>query len=169
MSSARLPKIVFVALLLVAASDVYRRYPLLPNCMASHFDAAGNANGRQSKQAFFTLYAGVTALILVIGFLLPRIIRVLPASLINLPNKDYWLAPERRAETLAFFETQFGWFACALYFLLMCVFAEAMRANLRTPPRMSASVSFLLVGFLIFVVAWSVRFFLRFRGLAAPH
>jgi uncharacterized membrane protein len=169
MSGARWPKIVFVAFVVIAAADAYHCYPLLPACMASHFDRAGNANNWQPKQAFFTFYAAVTMLALVIGFVTPRIIGVLPASMINLPQKDYWLAPERRAETMVFFETQFGWFGCALYFLAVCVFAEAMRANLRTPPRVSgAAMIFLLGAFVAFVISWSARLFLHFRRFSAP-
>jgi len=168
MPAARLAKLVCLILVVIAFVDAYHYYPLLPACMASHFDAAGNANNWQPKQAFFELYIGVTALALVIGFIIPRFISVLPASMINLPHKDYWLAPERRAETMAFLEIQFAWFGCVFYFLLVCVFAEAMQANLRTPPRVSsATMLFLLVGFVAFVIAWSVRLVLRFRRFSA--
>src|SRR5205085_1718292 len=36
-----------------------------------------------------------------IRFAMPKIISALPTKLINLPNKNYWLAPERVAETMA--------------------------------------------------------------------
>jgi uncharacterized membrane protein len=165
MSSARLPKIVFLVLVLIAVAEAHRGYTLLPNCMASHFDAAGNANNFQPKSVFLHLNAVVTVLALVTGFIVPRIISVLPASMINLPHKDYWLAPERRAQTMAFFETHFGWFGCAVYFLLICVFEEVVQANLRTPPRMSSDYMIgLLLAFAVFMIVWFVLFIRRLRG-----
>ena len=169
MFSARLPKIVFLVLLLVAAAEAHRGYTLLPDCMASHFDGAGKANNFQPKSIFLQMYAVVTVLAVVIGFIIPRIIRVLPVSLINLPHKDYWLAPERRAWTMGIFEAYFGWFGCAVYFLLICVFEEVIQANLRTPPQMSSNYMIgLLVAFVAFMIVWSALFIRRLRGFYAP-
>jgi len=113
---SRLPKIIFVLLALYAVVHFSSVYPQLPNVVASHFNGRGAPNGWQTKQAFFSVFIGVGILAMVIGLVIPRIIAAVPAQLINLPNKSYWLAPEHRQETMAFLNAYFAWFGCGLFF-----------------------------------------------------
>ena len=46
------------------------------------------------------LQIGATLGIAALFIGIPRLLKSTPASLINLPNKSYWLAPERREETM---------------------------------------------------------------------
>lgn len=116
--NSRLPRLIFVLLALYAALHFSVVYPRLPNVVASHFDGRGAANGWQTKQAFIIVFAGVTALCVLVGFGLASLFGVTPMQLINLPNKQYWLALEHRDETLEWLKAYFGWFACALYVLM---------------------------------------------------
>jgi hypothetical protein len=105
----------------------------------------------------------VSVLAAVVGFGIPRIIASLPPQLINLPNKRYWLAPESVAETVEFMKIQFAWFGCAVFLIMILTFDYAVQSNLhpRNPPDVSR-MWYILVGFLLFVVVWSVRMFIRF-------
>lgn len=163
MSSPRLPQNLFLATVLVAGANAAHEYPLLPDCLASHFNAAGMANGWQTKPAFFTAYA-VSVFLAAFMFLgLPYLIAVLPASLINLPHKDYWLAPERSAETFAFFKRHFAWFGCAVLFLEVFAMESAIRANLHATHRVpSGPFFFFLAAFVLFTVFWILRLHRRF-------
>jgi hypothetical protein len=49
---------------------------------------------------------------------------------INLPNREYWLAAERRAETLGYFKRFFFWFGAATYALFFDIFGQAFRVGL---------------------------------------
>jgi uncharacterized membrane protein len=160
---SRLPKLIFVVLALYAAVHFSAIYRQLPNVVASHFDERGAANGWQTKQAFFTVFVGVTALCVLIGFGLASLIGAMPMRLINLPNKQYWLAPEHREETLEWLKAYFGWFACALYVLMIVTYDYAAQSNLH-PDNLPSVARFVytLVGFLAFVIAWLVRMFSRF-------
>src|SRR6266481_1810795 len=102
MQDARLPKVVFAVLAVGAAIYFSTYYAQMPDVVASHF------NGR---------LAAVSVLIAIIGFGIPRIIASVPPQLINLPNKQYWLAPEHLAETMAFLNAYFAWFGCALFLI----------------------------------------------------
>lgn len=160
---SRLPKLVFVLLALYAAIHFSDLYAQLPNVVASHFTARGAANGWQTKQAFFQVLVGISVLAAVLGFTIPPIIVRIPAQFINLPNKDYWLAPERREETLEWLKAYFGWFACGIYAVMIVAFDYAAQSNLypNHPPNV-ARLIYTLVGFLSFVVVWLVRMFIRF-------
>ena len=67
--------------------------------VASHFDSAGQANAWMPRSTYWLLSIavgmGLPAFIIGGGYVL----RFLPVSLLNIPHRDYWLAPERREET----------------------------------------------------------------------
>jgi serine/threonine-protein kinase len=133
--------------------------------MASHFNARGVANGWQTKSAFFSVLIGVSVLAAVVGFGIPRIITLLPPEFINLPNKRYWLAPERRAETMDFLNGYFAWFGCALFAVILFTIDFAIKANLHPERRRDATLIWcVMAGFLAFVVVssiWMMAKFLR--------
>lgn len=160
---SRLPKLVFLLLAAYAAIHFSAYYSQLPEVVASHFDARGVANGWQTRSAFFGVFVGVTVLAVVVGFGVPRIIAVVPPQLINLPNKRYWLAPEHLAETLEFLNTYFAWFGCAVFLIMILTFDYAVQSNLHPdhPPDVSR-MWYILVGFLVFVLVWITRMFIRF-------
>ena len=69
----------------------------LPEQMASHYGVSGRPDGFMSKDGFFgflILVAGGSVAALFVTPLL--MLRILPKSLINIPNRDYWMADEKR-------------------------------------------------------------------------
>ncbi|MBN1417683.1 MAG: DUF1648 domain-containing protein [Planctomycetes bacterium] len=137
--------------------------PRLPERVASHFDASGNPDGWSSKGAFFATFAigllVVTAVFWGISLLIPR----LPRSLINLPRKDYWLAPERRQDTMAFIGRRLVEFVFALQVFLVGILHLSIRANLATGAPRTATGFWILLGiFLAFSAAWTVIYLLHF-------
>jgi len=97
MSGTRLPRILFFAIVLAAIAQCIHDFPLLPDRMASHFGASGMPNGWMTKTQFMCLYAVVLLPALAIEFWVSNRIANKPASKVNLPNKEFWMAPERRA------------------------------------------------------------------------
>ncbi|HKV24537.1 MAG TPA: DUF1648 domain-containing protein [Candidatus Acidoferrum sp.] len=165
----RTPKIVFLAIALVAGIYFWSNYAQLPQVVASHFDAHGHPNGWQTKQMFFAFFLGAVAIAWLVGFVIPSLIARMPAQMINLPNKQYWLAPERKGETLAELQRMFGWFGCALLLVVTTAVNYAIGQNL---PPASTGVPVLLVtvlvGFAVFTTAWSLRLIKRFAQVP-PH
>ena len=93
---------VFLVLLACAALFIWFTSLGLPEVAASHFVGSGAANGfmtRGSYESFMLLFVVVLPLVLVF---VPTISLDNPKAGIRLPNKEYWLAPERQAETKAF-------------------------------------------------------------------
>ena len=99
---SRLPKLLFVVLAAYAAI---------------HFSSY--SNGWQTKPLFFGFFVGTLVLTVLIGFVLPRIIPAVPIRLINLPNKYYWLASERRAATAESLSSYFAWFGCTPFLVMI--------------------------------------------------
>src|SRR5262249_54895493 len=95
----RLPGSIFVALVLYGVVQGRYYAAKLPDILATHFGGRGFPNGWQTHSAFFVTEIFVVALATVIGFGVPALMGLIPASLLNVPNKDHWFAPERREST----------------------------------------------------------------------
>jgi uncharacterized membrane protein len=163
MTNSRLSEWIYALLLVCGAAGAAHYYAALPERMASHFSGDGTPNGWQLKEMFFLLMGAVTASTAIIGFLAPLLIAKRPASQINLPNKEYWLAPERRAASMEFIGGQMRWFACAVLFVLLFGGYEAIQANLRSVVRFdSQAMLVVMVGFGLFVLVWVFAFVRHF-------
>lgn len=163
MRDARLPKTIFVVVAALAAIYFWSIYAQLPDMVASHFNARGVANGWQPKSVFFAFFAGAVGIAAFLTFGIPAIFSRMPLAMINLPNKDYWLAPERRAETQAFLYGYFAWFGCAVLALAATAVNYALGRNLHPEAQLDIPVFFyVLAGFLVFAIASSIRMVTRF-------
>lgn len=160
---SRLPRLVFVLLVVYVAIHFSSSYAQMPEVVASHFDGRGAPNGWQTKTAFFGFFIAMTVLSTVLGFGLPAIIGAVPIQLINLPNKQFWLSPEHRGTTMEFLKSYFAWFGCAIYLVMIVFFDYAVQSNLHpeSPPAAS-HLWYTLAAFLTFVIAWLIRLFMRF-------
>ena len=139
-------------------------YPKLPETIASHFDGAGNPNGCMSKSGFFKTYALIVILIMTACLLLPKLISRIPAQLINLPNKDYWLAPERREEAFQKIQDFTTEFSDALLVFLITVMQLVFKANLSKKIILSSAMPYLLIAFFAYTLLWLLRFFRTFKS-----
>jgi uncharacterized membrane protein len=134
----------------------------LPAMMASHFDAAGVANGFSSREMYVTLMAGTSALIAFV-VILPTHFLGRPGAKFNLMNADYWLAPERRAETVEWLQTRILWFAVATPLFFAYLHWQVIRANRSSPVHLPGVPMFgalCVIGCLL--ALWLVLLFRRF-------
>ena len=160
---SRVPKLIFLFLALYAAAHFSSVYPQLPGTVASHFSSRGAPNGWQTKEAFFGVLVALSVLAALIGFAVPKLIAALPAQLINLPNKRYWLAPAHLAETSEFLSNYFAWFACAIYLTMIFAFDYAIQGNLHPEkPPDPAPMWYVLAGFVTFVLLGTIRMLAKF-------
>lgn len=138
-------------------------YPNLPERMASHFNASGKPDGWMSKSVFL-IFEGVVLTMIIAEFtLLPLLIEKMPDSLISLPNKDYWLANERRAETFSAIRVYFEWFSVGLLGLFIAINEFVFRANLNQK-NLSDWTWIILLIFLTFVGISTFKFARQFKS-----
>ena len=92
---------IILGLIALALLQAVFYYPQLPDTIATHFAGNGEPNGWSSKSTFFLLMIGIMVFI---GISLgPSVLWLWQPGLVNLPNRDYWLAPERNEQTKQFF------------------------------------------------------------------
>ena len=136
MKARHLPWIVFavVALYQIGETAYYLSY--LPARVATHFDLAGRPNDWSSTTGILAFVAIETAIMMAI-FTIAGLLRFIPIHIINSPNKDYWLAPERREAAFAFLRDWLRWVVVLTLAFLSAVHGAALRANLAVPPRLA--------------------------------
>ena len=158
-----LQRFILVLLLLFAALQIAHFYPLLPDTVASHWNGAGAPNGGMPRGPFVGIYAGVLAFMAFMFNALPGSIMKYPDARINLPNKQYWLAPERRARTgevIARYMVEAG---NATIVLLLVVFHFALAANTTEKRALPENFWLVIVAFAGYMVVWMARFVGAFR------
>ena len=167
MSARHVPVLVFCALVLWLLGDLALAWPMLPQRIATHFNAVGYPNGWSSPGALLS-QLGVQLGLMTVLMLAAGWVDRLPDQLVNLPNKDYWLAPERRAATYAALRDWGRWFVTFVLAMLAYVETASLHANLTPKPRLELEPWLLIAGSLAPALAMIVWLYWRFRAPAAP-
>ncbi|MBS0243316.1 MAG: DUF1648 domain-containing protein [Proteobacteria bacterium] len=155
-----LPHIVFTLLIAVCAARVVTLWPALPERIAVHFDAAGRPNGWSSREGLIGILAlqfGLFALI----FLSAGGLKWLPDRNLRLPNKDYWLDPQRRDSTFEFIALWLRWFLLLVFGFVSWLTLRALEANLTATPHLEVTNS-TMVAFATIAAAMIVGLIGRF-------
>jgi hypothetical protein len=135
----------------------------LPPVVASHFGPGGAANGFMARRTYTAfMLAVVVAVPALVGFS-GQLVRLLPIQWINLPNKDHWLAPQRRAETLRSLRSLSVPLALALAVFLGFVHWLVVQANAVQPARLPERPLWIALAILgVTMGLWLAAFFRRF-------
>jgi uncharacterized membrane protein len=159
----KIPWAVFVVMLLCVILFVTLTTPHMPALVASHFDAAGFATAFIARGVYLKVVlligAGLpVALVALLTFVYSR------AEDMKLPNKDYWLAPERIAATRARLVAHAVWFGSLLAAIVGYVHWLELDAHRSVPPQLSnPRFEAGLLTFLLIAVAWSIAILMAFR------
>src|SRR4051794_14764693 len=134
---------------LISAGSIVLGAILLPERVASHFGLHGQANGWMSKQADLLFFTGIGLGLPLLVLGLSYTARFFPNDLFNLPHKDYWLAPERRQESVEYVFRHSLWTASLTLFFLTWVNVLTIMANTQPVPTLSTAALF--AGLALFV------------------
>jgi uncharacterized membrane protein len=162
MDRIRLAETVFGATLVAWALLMMFYYVQAPEQLASHFDGSGKPNGWSSKTTFFGITFGIMALLAVIFLWLPRKRFLVGRRLTNLPNKEYWLSPERADETWRQLRERLLWMGVATAILEGGITVLAIDANLSPTPSLSPVAAWLLGAYFVFTITWVIALYRRF-------
>ena len=110
----------------------------------------------------------MTPTILLAGLAAALLGERMPTSILNMPNRDYWLSPERRSASLAFFWTQAVWIEATTLAFLIVVAQFVFRANLAEgAPTLTRDFLLVLAAFVAGVVWQSFQIVRRFSRRGA--
>jgi len=143
--------------LAVFVSLAMRYYPDSPDRVASHFDLTGTPDAHMGKKPFFILMlsvtAGVTVLFVGLAFMVRAVILGADNPPINLINRDYWFAPERKESTAAFLAAWVCLPGAGILWLMLDLFWQTIQINLGKANRMKFRGLYALLVFMAFWIA----------------
>ena len=161
MSGNQISGLLLLITLLLGIGHLAYYHPQLPDKVAIHFNFEGKADRFASRNVHTSmmigLQTGVATCLVGIGYLL----RLLPASLINIPNREYWLAPDRRQKSTEKLRLGLSVMAIGTQLFLIGINHITIMQNLGRPewnwfwP--------LLTGYLVFVVGFCLWLAIEFR------
>lgn len=166
----RLGPVTFLVLIALLGALVWHSAQTLPAVVASHFAASGRADGYLPRATYAVF---ITAL--VVG--VPLLLALFPAAAIrgegrtlNLPHRDYWLAPQRCAQTIGYLRAQGRWLALIVALFLGHVHWLVVQAHQLQPPVLSSrSMVAALLVFVLVLLLWLRALVARFRRSDRPR
>lgn len=167
MKSSKIAYILLFALVLAAVAQFLYLFGDLPGRVATRFDEVGQPELTLHKAAFAAFYLGVTAFFAIYGIVARTHARKLPDRYLKIiPSHAHWLAPERRAETMAWISGALVWVAVLTLALFAGTFTFIMLANVgRSVSGLSTILSFMntiyLTALFFLVIAFRKRFHLH--------
>jgi uncharacterized membrane protein len=159
-----IPAVVLLMLYLCFICCVIISDAQLPDRMAAHFDINGQPDGWESRSSYISFIisfgTGLTLFIVFMGFM----VRLAPKQMFSLPNREYWLAPERRADTMAYIFSQMLWFTCWWICFLIGMHFSVIDANNQVPVQLPCwEVYGLLAIFLAGIPVWALIMMRHFK------
>ena len=154
-------RILWLTFLLFVALQIYY-YPQLPERMAVHFGPSGKANSFMNKVNSFWLDIGILFFLSLLMWSLSVIIYKVKDIWLNLPNKDYWLAPQRRKDTLDYLSTSILNIGIATNIFIILLFYEVILANLSGSSRLNPAFWLVFLLYLLGIFWFTFSFVKKF-------
>jgi uncharacterized membrane protein len=162
-TTGKLPWVVFILLLAFAIAYVTSTASQLPPMVASHFDMSGYPNAFMTRSHYTRFILGFAiGLPVAIVALLTWVYS--GARDFKLPNRDYWLAPERLPRTRSILIAHGVWFGSLLVAMICFVHWLELEANRQASPQLSNHwVSVGLLVFFLITAGWIIILLGAFR------
>ena len=135
-----------------------------PEHVAIHFNATGQPDGWASREMNLALWVIVHLFLTGMFYTMPMALDKTPDCYISLPNRDYWLAPERRSMTITLFAHYMYVFGSAMNMFFIAIGYLVFQANMQPPYALNNAIMYGLLGvFLLFTIIWLMLFYRRFN------
>ncbi len=156
-------KIALAVLSLLACAQNGYYWTQLPDRVATHFGINGQPDDWMSKGSATLLMLAVQIAIpwflVGIGFA----IRYIPAPLINIPHREYWLHPDRRLQSIAFVQRFVTAIACIMSLFTMSINHLTFRANMAATSLNMQAFALVMGLFFVGVAVLVISMLRRFR------
>ncbi len=129
----------FVTVVISIIQQLYY-YPKLPYKVAIHFNANGIPDNFSDKLFSALLQVGIIVFMTIVIFVADYFVKHGSDDFINIPNRKYWLAPERRKRTIDLLSTFVYWLGILTNVFLL--FASQLLIYVNLKPTVSIGHNF---------------------------
>ena len=134
----------------------------LPERVAVHFGVGGEPDGWSARTTFAILMLSIAGGQFVLFWLISRFLGRLPDALINVPYRDYWLAPERRQRCFELVGDWLGILVAGTMAFMLALQHVVVEANLGDGT-LGPGFGWSMGAYLTFVGVWLWRLFVALR------
>lgn len=154
---------ILTLLFVVAIAQAAFYFGRLPDRVATHFDIQGNADGWSGRRAatlmMLGFQCGMPLFILAMGKLASR----MPESMLNIPDKEYWMHPDRKAYALQVTADYLTWIAVLVALFIAVLNHLTFLANRDSAPLRLGWFAAAMMLFLLTVLVLTIRMVLHFK------
>jgi len=165
MTNLKLSSIGVATVLLAHLGIIFYFYPILPESVPSHFGSNGKATSFSSKEMMIGSHLAVIGVLLVIFGIVGALLKNGKASYINVPNREYWFAPERRAQSSNDVLSLLLWILCSVLGLMLLVFYSKAESAILETNKLGAAFYIGFAFFLLFDMFVVIYLIVRFSTL----
>ena len=119
----------FLTIVISAVQQAYY-YPKLPYKVAIHFNASGFPDNFSDKLFSALMQVGVVIFMALVVLVSDYFVKHGSDNFINIPNRKYWLAPERRERTIDLLSSFVYWLGILTNLFLIFVSQRIINVNL---------------------------------------
>jgi hypothetical protein len=168
----RLTATLFVLTLAACLGELFWAYHQLPERVHAHFPSWIHFGAEGPRWVFVAASGAIPVLIALAALISIRLAKSQPEKFVQIPNRDYWMSPARREQTLDMIASRI-YLLGAVKFVADAIFIyAAVRANLAGATELNPTLLFLLAcGFIVAKLALAAQLLWRFRfpiGGSAP-
>ncbi len=135
-----------------------------PDRVAIHFGTEGMPDSWAPRYVATLIMLATHVMLFLLFYGAGRLVTMFPPRWISMPNRDYWLAEERKQLAQSKITSLMMEFGTVMYLFLFIVGLLALDANLRTPVRFRSDFMWPSLGlFFLYTAYWVVKFYREFR------
>lgn len=125
----KLPMCLLAIMVLISLPQHYFYYTQLPDVVATHFGADGKPNDWMTRLNATLVVGGIQVLVPMFLVAVSWLAMRLPESMLNIPNREYWLQPDKKQATLAHMRLMLSWIAVSTITLMAVMSHLTFLAN----------------------------------------
>jgi hypothetical protein len=162
--ATRLTATLFFLTFAVCVAELFWAYNQLPERVHAHFPSWLHIGAEGPKWIFVTISGAIPLVIAIAALISIRLVKRQSEKFVQIPNRDYWMSPIRREQTLDLIASRI-YLLGAVKFVADAIFIyAAVRANLAETSELNAGLLFFLAaGFIVAKVALAAQLFWRLQ------
>jgi hypothetical protein len=158
--------LLFAGLLAVATFSALSSFGQLPARVAIHFDTNGAPDGWMSRESYrLAALGGLVGLPSLLVWVMAGLPRLTKGSG-QVPNNEYWFAPERRHATESYLLSHASWLGSMTVAIIYGMCILILRANAMSPPLLAMDrFALMLMVYLCGLGWWFMTFIRHFQRM----